>query len=186
LCFLEWQFADRNGTVTQTPHNYVALGIYLVEFTFWAGIFACGGYYRFFPWLLSKSSLLWRLRQRTEFVFGHSRGHDHGGAADDSSEHRGDDVEMPARSSEAVRDLETVVDTAGPGITTISAAIELAGMADDSRKGAGREVPEGVEDEPITLSVFRTASSATTDTTGSRRRRHGITRVSAEMDGEVV
>jgi len=185
LCFLEWQFADINGTVTQSPHDYVALGIYLAEFIFWAGIFACGGYYRFLPWLLSKSSILQRLRQRTEVVFGHRHSPDHSGAADDSSEHRGDYVEMPVQAHHTVRNPEVVGDAAGTSVTSARIEASQAGMVDGLRTFGNAE-PMVEAEEAMTLSVFRTASSATTDTMASRRRRQGVRGASSEVDVEVV
>jgi len=172
--------------VTQSPHDYVALGIYVAEFTFWAGIFACGGYYRFFPWLLSKSLLLRRLRQRTEFVFGHSHSCDHGGAADDRGEDRGDDVEMPVQAHHPVRNLEVVGDAAATSVTSARIEAPQAGMVDGSRSLGDAESGMEVEGEPMSLSVFRTASSATTNTMASRRRRQGVRGASSEVDVEVV
>lgn len=60
-CLIDEDMLTRN-LVFQKPHDYVALGIYVAEFTFWLGIFACGVYYRLFPWLRSKTSTMGRIR----------------------------------------------------------------------------------------------------------------------------
>jgi len=181
--------------VTQQPHDHVALGIYLAEFTFWAGIFACGGYYRFFPWLLSKSSLLRRIKHRASSTHRHNHAHndsqDLASVAATRTQHGNHDghAETPAQLHGPVPSLATAVDTAvtGTEATSVVAVTSCAAMADGSPRPNGGASIEGVGEEMMTLSVFRTASSATTDTAGSRRRqRQSAAGASMAVDDDVV
>jgi len=114
--------------VYQKPHDYVALGTYAAEFTFWMGIFACGAYYRLFPWLCSESSTILRIQQRVS---------------------RRDTAAGSTRST--TDDAETYTATSGRALS-------------------GAVTEHEMEMEPQSMSVFRTASSRTSESLGQRNR----------------
>jgi hypothetical protein len=44
-------FVAYNKTVFQPTLDILGLVIYATEFVLWCGVFACGGYYNFMPWV---------------------------------------------------------------------------------------------------------------------------------------
>ena len=82
--------------------------------------------------------------------------------------------------------MGNVIDTAGTDVASASAVTPQAELAEGSLGPNGGVLAEGVGEEMMTLSVFRTASSATTDTVGSRRRRQGVAGAGMAVDDDVV
>lgn len=96
------------SVIFQSHYDYVAIALYAAEFVWWAGIFACGGYYRLYPWICSK----WQASQdRREFELHNYQISEHGVQAQSASTSSLSVFRTPSQSSHVTqRHVESQLD----------------------------------------------------------------------------